>query len=552
MYPFRAVRFSSQYFKIVCNIFMFAFIDKKYLFISTFTVLFLFSAYTLFISVNSHLQFINFSYQHEFREGAALNITKLYINHENPFDIRHQPQDSYVYGFLYPLVVSPFAKAYGNTLAVHRWVSYVFILLTCLLIFLALNSIKLNPVFSFAAAVILHQSFIFYNGLVAVARPEGLGIFLFTLGILIPWRFKFSSWSCLVSIFLGILAYLTKPYYILIIPFVAIYMFLFVSKRKALFYGLISVFLVLIMVIAVALIYETYHNNTFFIQNNLATYVYIHMKEQLFGYLKVNIFLFIIIIFCVLIIFKNFLYHDFKNIFKDVYHKIHNKFLFNKNINIFKDEPVVKTSFDMLFSFVFLFTLVLFVVKFGGHTGSYRGQYLFHLTSPFLILTTFQFIKISNNKVFQSAIAVLLILSLRLEFKAVNYNFERFTSDYKKTEDIIGKSKNPLNSPETVSIVLQQNKSIYNSGHSECFPFGISELSLFLGASSDVAERNNEFKKEINEKIRNKEFDLILISKISKVYNNIFIEPNLLAQNYQCADTLNGPLTIIETWYPIK
>lgn len=71
------------------------------------------------MSVNSHLEFIKFAYQHEYMEGAALKVTKLYLNQENPFDIMKQPQDTYVYGFLYSLVVFPFAKGYGNTLVVH-------------------------------------------------------------------------------------------------------------------------------------------------------------------------------------------------------------------------------------------------------------------------------------------------------------------------------------------------------------------------------------------------------------------------------------------------
>ena len=527
-------------------------IVEKYLFILTTVALFFFNAYTLFMSVSSHLEFISFPYQHEYMEGAALNTTKVYLNNENPFDIRHQPQDTYVYGFLYPLVVSPFAEVYGNTLAVHRCVTYIFIFLTCLLIFLALNSIKLNPVFSFTAAVVIHQSFI-YNGLIPIARPEGLGIFLFTLGILIPWRFKFSSWSCLVSIFLGVLAFLTKPYYILVIPFVCIYIFTFVSKRKALWYAAISVLLILIMIVSVSLIYETLLNNSFFHPKNIAIYDFSHMKDQLIRYLKVNIYLLLIIILSFTIKIKKFSYDISKNATRKFFDSVSSKFLFNKNINVFRNEPLIKTNYDLLFGFVFLFSLVLFIVKLGGHTGNGRGAYLYHLASPFLVLTTFQLVRTTNDKLFKSVVAILLIYTLTRQFKPARFDYATPIACFENIRELIRKSNNPLNSPETVSIMIEQNKVVLNSGHSEYFRTGVSDLSLLTSTSRNVEKREMEFEKELNDQIINKKFDVILLTK-GNHYR--LIDTAALIQNYLCADTICAYMPLkewkIELWYPKK
>lgn len=526
---------------------MFDFTLKKYLLIFTTAVLFLFSAYTLFTSVNSHLKFIEFPYQHEYREGAVLDITRLYLENENPYELKHQPQDTYVYGFFYPFISTPFAKFFGNTLSVHRSVTYAFIILSCILIFFTLISMKVNPVFSFAGAVLLHQSLI-YNGLTSIARPEGLGIYLFMLGILIPWRFKFSYRSCLVSIVCGILGYLTKPYYILVIPYIGAYLFFFVSKRKAMIYGCVSVLLLLIMVIVMDLIYETYHNNTFFHHNNMAIYDYGFMKEQVYYYLKVNIVLIIIIILSVVNISIKFANQNQVKSIKKFISKVRTSFSFIKSINIFKDEPVINTNINFLFGFVLLFTMILFVIKFGGHMGNSKGAYLFHLASPFLILIVFELINTGSNKYFLSTAAILIMFTLRYQFKTVNYYFESITAYYKNVEELISKSDNPFNSPETVSIILGQNKKVYNSGHSEYFISGESILSKRFGASSGVAKRNDEFIKEVNEKVRNKNFDLILLTK----YFPSDIDPAVLAQNYKCSVTLNGPVGKTDAWYPVK
>lgn len=522
---------------------------RKYSFIVSCAVLLLLSFYSLFTSVDLHLQTINFPYQLEYREGAVLIVTGHYIKNENPYDINYQPQNTYAYGFLYPMIVSPFAKIFGNTLAVHRWVTYIFILLTCSLVFSTLLRMKVNLIYAFTAAVILHQSLV-YNGLTSIARPEGLGIFLYLLGIILPWRFNFSRLSLAASIILGAAGYLTKPYYVLVIPCILIYLFIFISKRTALIYGIISLLFIMTMAFTVNSFYETYLNNTFFHHINTASYKFSYMADQLLNYSAVNIFLLTIIFLSVIILIKNYFLHP-KIIQKD-YNNTRKKFIFSKSLNIFKNEPVLKTGSDLLFGFVIFFTVLLFVIKLGGHQGNFKGAYLYHLTSPFLILTTFQFIKSNKNIFYQLAVSVMLMITLLIQFKSVDLELGNQLNDCKITEDVIAKSNNVLNTSETVSIMLHQNKRIYDSGHSEYFSTGINDLSIFLNVSGDVERRNNEFKNEINDKINRKEFDLILISSNVSIFNYLFFDWDAFYRNYELVEVLNGPLSKIEAWYPVK
>lgn len=508
---------------------------KKYLFILTIAALFFICAYTLFTPVKSHIDFINFPYQHEYMEGAVLSITGLYTLNENPYDIIRQPQNTYGYGFLYPIMVAPLAKIIGNNLIVHRWFNYVFILLTCLLIFLALNFVRLNPVFSFAAAVIVHQTLV-YNGWIAIARPEALGIFLFTLGILIPWRFKYSSMSLIISIFIGILAFLTKAYYILLIPYICIYIFIFVSKKKALWYAGISIILFLIVMLIVHLNYETFLNNSFFNPENTAGYDFAHMTEQLTRYLRTNLFLLAITFISIIFIIKTF---SFK------------KFSLNRNLNVLKDEPVIKSGYDLLFTFVFMLSMLLFIVKFGGHLGAGKGAYLYHLNTSFFILMTFQLLQKVNDNIVKSIAAILIIYTLTHQFKTQQMDYAASIVCYEELESLISRSKNPLNSPETVSIMIDMNKAVLNSGHSQYFRNGISGISRQLGFAGIIEKREEEFEKELNDQIRNKEFDLIMQTK-GNYYR--LIDTAVLIQNYQITDTVCAYMPLkewkIDLWYP--
>lgn len=513
---------------------------KKYLYNSVLIILAVFSAYTLYQSVNSHLQFIKYPYQQEFREGAVLPATGHFVNNENPFDMKYQPQDTYVYGFFYPWLTSHFAKIYGNTLEVHRWISYIFILLTCLLIFLTLNHLKVNPVFSFAAAVILHQSLV-SNGLISLARPEGLGIFLFVMGILVPWRFKFSYISCLISIFLAIAGFLTKPYYIFAIPVIMIYLFIFVNKRKAVIYGCISILFIIITLFSVNLVFESYLNNTIFHPGNVAVNDYMHMFRQFMYYFRSNAVLFIIIVISFLI----------QKVINRKSNTV-NENSGNNSANNSFNKPLIKTNSDLLFVFTLIFSLIMFIIKLGGNTGNGGAAYLYHLASPFLVLVTFQIVNNIHSKIFHSAVVLLLIFTLFWHYRVVSYHYENSMVCFEEIKEILKNKNNIYNSSEIVSIMTEQNKELYNNGHSEYFKTGACKLGELTGTTTGVKERQNEFNKNVNSKIMNKEFDLVLLTNN---YFSLMLDTALLSKYYFNTDTLCAPMPPnknwqIQVWYP--
>jgi hypothetical protein len=502
------------------------------------------SLFTAAKTFRSHLNTINYPYQLEYREGAVLAVTDLYVKNENPYDIKFQPQYTYNYGFLYPLTTSFFARYYGNSLAVHRWVSYACILMTCLLVFFSLIHLKVNTVLSFAAAVILHQSLI-YNGLTSIARPEGLGILLYVTGILLVWRFKFSTISLIACVVTGIFGYLTKPYYSFAIPAIILYLFLFISKKKAVMFAVMSLLLIIVMIFIVNMSYDTFFNNTFFVHLNYSDFNMRHMLSQVILYVKINAVLLIVISLSAAILLSGYSNSRNGNTFV-----IKNFWLKLKEAKFQKwNEPIFKTDADMLFGFVMILSVTIFVFYLGGNTGSDNAAYLFHLSFPFLILTAFQLANKVRSYAFD--ITIVLIFTLGVQFKPRSFKYTKQIEKSRKIEDIISGKENILNSAETVSIIIDQEKKLYNSGHTEYFQNGQSELSGFLGMTENTLMRNTEFKNEISNKIALKEFDLILVSETISSFEE-FIDRTILTRNYGISDTLSGPLSKIEVWLPVK
>jgi hypothetical protein len=504
------------------------------------------SLFTAAKTFRSHLITINYPYQLEYREGAVLAVTDLYVKNENPYDIKFQPQHTYNYGFMYPLTTSFFAEFFGNNLAVHRWVTYASILITCLLVFFSLIHLKVNTVLSFTAAVILHQSLV-YNGLTSIARPEGLGILLYVTGILLVWRFKFSTFSCIACIVTGILGYLTKPYYSFAIPAIFLYLFFFISKKKAVTFAVMSLLLIIVMVFTVNMSYDTFFNNTFFVHVNYSDFNLSHMFSQVILYVKINAVIFVILFLSAAILLLRYTKSPNENT-----SFIQNYWLKLRNIYSLKwNEPIFKTETDMLFGFLMILSLTIFVFYLGGNTGSDNAAYLFHLSSPFLILTTFQLANKVRSYALTITIVLLLILTLGFQLKPKSFTYTKQIEKSRIIEDLISGKENILNSAETVSIIIGQEKKLYNSGHTEYFQSGKSELSGFLGMSDNTEIRNTEFKNEISNKIALKEFDLILISETISSFAE-FIDKSILIKHYEISDTLSGPLSKIEVWLPVK
>ena len=147
-------------------------------------------------------------YQIELREGASLVMTQSLLNGRNPFSLESHPLGMNNYGLGYSSAVWPFALLFGNTLLVHRSITLVFILATCLLVAGTVYRFQRNLVYGIACSAFIMVGLMGRGGIGAF--PSAMGVFLFLAAALIPFNRSFDYPSLLASIFLSLMAFYTS------------------------------------------------------------------------------------------------------------------------------------------------------------------------------------------------------------------------------------------------------------------------------------------------------------------------------------------------------
>ena len=139
---------------------------------------------TLFLLVLWMIYFIvvtiTIPYQIEYREGAAPVMTEFFLKGKNPFSLENQPLGMNNYGFVYSLFVLPIAALFGNTLLVHRIITFFFIILSCLLIFQTTSKVNSDRYLAFVGAAFIAMGLAARGG--EGAFPSAMGEFLFLAG----------------------------------------------------------------------------------------------------------------------------------------------------------------------------------------------------------------------------------------------------------------------------------------------------------------------------------------------------------------------------------
>lgn len=421
-----------------------------------------------------HWQLITFPWQIEYREGAFFNQTKLMLAGLNPFSLINQPQSSTQYGIVYPLVTTALAKIFGNSLFLHRIVSGLAIISSLTLIFFMFDKVSL--------LIRLSLISLMYVGLLDIGSPLGtidaLGFFLFIMAFFIPYKNNYSYKSLFICVILGILAFYTKAYFLLVLPALTVYLFFNISKKKAFIFVIFSAFAGLISIYIVNRFFETYFRE---ILLNIAPnfkFSYLIFQTKLF----IRQYLF----FCV----------GFSSLF--IITIAYNKQRFYKNIFLF---------------FACISGLVL--LKMGGNDGSSMVYYN-QLLLPFLLLFASSML-VTKSRKFSYLFVLLILIDLYRwspDIKFIN------VKDYSKQWASVGKYLDSYrnvysNTPVTTVELIKRGKEVNNSGLSDYFLYGTKSNSFFKAIISPtddkVLARYEEHISNINSKIAAGNYDLIIL-----------------------------------------
>jgi hypothetical protein len=481
-------------------------------------------------------------YQIEYREGAAQVMTQILLKGGNPFSSENQPLAFNNYGVAYNLVVLPLAALFGNTLLVHRGVTLFFIVLSCLLIFQTLFRVNHDFLFAAAGAILVLMGVAGRGGFGAF--PSAMGEFLFLAVILIPVFRSFDFLSLCLSAVLGVIAFYTKPYFVLSFGIVATYLFIFVSKKKGLLYGLLFVALFIFSYFVVRYFYKYYFVDTVLSNlNQTSDASWGHVSDQL---LEAAREFHLSIILAAAMLLLSFTKFHLKN--------ISIKELFSRLNFLNMDRPLVNQPLNYFVYFLALSSSA-FILILGQNGGSYMN-YLYQIVLPPFYLVLFQGIKSSSRL---GLISFFLIMLNIISFGWFRFNpgflQQAYSPEWATLYQYVDGSKRVLNTPIVTSELVRVGIAPVDSGHTEYYfalqPYANNKL---LGPNYDVVKQNGEaYKNLVRRSMIDGEYSYIIMN----VGNHIFMIGDR-AKYYSLIQTLTIPMPqvdqqwTVEIWKPIN
>ncbi|MBF0595105.1 MAG: hypothetical protein HQL22_09065 [Candidatus Omnitrophica bacterium] len=434
-----------------------------------------------------HYHFIVYPFPNEYREGAMLTTTAGLVRGVNPYDLQNQPQYMNDYGIFYSIVTWPFAKIFGVTMLVHRLVTAFFIFACCGVMFWIMRRRRADLVFCGLAMVSFYAVCLYPGTTTPMANPSSLGLFIFLLALFIPWARGFSYPSLLISVVLGILAYYTKPYFLLCVPMMALYLFLFVSKRRSIAFSGVFALLALLSIICVHRQWNCYFSNCFFLHSNPGHLSWRQSVNQFNAFVGLNhkVLLYSAIVLAVQALLTP------KDWFKVV-------------------------CFKRPLPFILYCTIICSVVLvfwLGKHEEAFLWYY-FHLLSPLLLIC--MAVTLSRQQPWTLIFMPWLLLSCwSIVQSDMNIKLNPADEGWRSVRDLISTHKDILNSPLIAPLLVQQNKPVYDNGLSEYFKQGGYRdndlVKIFSKGDPRIIMRYYYFMNEVREKIKRREFDLVLI-----------------------------------------
>ncbi|CAA0106086.1 Uncharacterised protein [Halioglobus japonicus] len=501
----------------------------------------------------NHWQLIAHAFPLDYNEGGMLVTTSTILQGGNPYSIASQPTHISLYPVLYNIVVAPLASVFGNTFELHRAVSGFFILACCALCFYLCRKESAGRVESLTAAAMLYAAMLYYS--TPVASTNSFGLFLFLAAITIPWVNAFSTRSLAVAIVLGVLAFYTKQYFVACLGYVALYVFLAVSKKRAIYFGVAATVVFIAVLAWVCYTSPYYLEATFFAVRGgyrmaaSDAHVFTQLQEYALIYLPV------LVILVGAIAARWYFIIALKASSGEAVRG-------DAAVNLARfDKPLLQVNLNYIW-FCLACSLIIFVLVLGKNRGNHL-TYLFQLVSPFLLVGVFALISDMPKARWPFRILTLLAFynsyaMLPTDFSVEDKGWQAIRSEIAGADDIYA-------STLVLEEIIEKDGPIYLSGGTRYFIFGGDKPAFLKKANEqdDVLEVWERFVKQVQTKIETQQFDLLLIdNKMNLPQSLLNTEVNtkaILKEHYQLTanvklplmDRLGGGNFRMQVWKPI-
>jgi hypothetical protein len=454
-------------------------------------------------------------YQIELREGTALVITRLLLMGKNPFTFENHPLAMTNYGIGYNLVVLPVAALFGSTLFVHRTVTFVLILFSAAICFLAVYKKNKEISLALICATFVAASLIGRGGIGAF--PSATGAFLFLVAVLVPYLRSFDTSSLVASAFISLFAFYTKPYFILSFGIVAAYLFLFVSKMKAGVYSLLFTSFFSIVFLGVRVVLPLYFIDTLTGNINNIQKSPEHLKAQL---IQLFFYFYPTLVLAIIIFIKELSKRRPGQFFNSTSKRTFN--LFNWQ------QPFINHSMDYLF-YSSVCSFLAFVLILGPHKGNYL-VYAYQIIIPLFFCWLFQNVDLNHKLGFAAVLLILLNLFL-WEKETLNPVMlkQRDSKEWAELYGYVSSAKNVLNNSVVTSEIVEMGIMPVDAGQTLVYyimPY--KDNNLFGPSYSSWHENGVKYTKYVDQNIKNKNFDLV----VTTMEKADFYHVKLLDENY--------------------
>lgn len=452
---------------------------------------------------------ITIPYQIELREGAAQVVTRLLLSRENPYTFEHQPLAMNIYGLGYNLAVLPFAAWFGNSLAVHRSMTFAFIVLAALITASAVFQTRRDVSAALICAAFVMIGLIGHAGIGAFS--SAMGGFLFLAAVLIPYLHSFSARSLTTSMVLTLVAFYTKAYFVLAFGVVASYVFLFESKKKAVQYGLTFLLLFMLLFLIVRPLFPLYFFDVFIVNMSMSWLSYPHMWSQLSSLFQS--FLPILSLTVVLLLTRHAQAGTPRA-------KVERRQF--PGISIEWRLPLIRYSFDFPLYF-FACTLTVFAFILGRHMGN-SMNYAYQLLVPSFIC--WFAIRITPGRNFSLLFSVLVLYNLfswQAGLLSPRLLEQRDSKEWERFFTYVRSSSNILNSQLEASEVSRLGLTPMDTGQTIVYyqvkPF---EDSFLTPVSYDAVVADGvKYTVFIDQSIAKQKFDLVVTVKEKGVFYHV-------------------------------
>jgi hypothetical protein len=466
-------------------------------------------------------------YPLEYREGAILMSTAKFASGGNPFSWENQPTYLNVYGILHSVLLAPVCVLLPGEIAeVHRTASMLLMLGACALVTWILVRRGASPILAIGAGLVYYGQLL--HTFLPVARPDSLGLFLFLVSVLGPIASNFSLASLVVSAVTALLAWITKPYFALGGVVIGLYTLLAVDWKAGLLYCTSSALAAAGIGIFLNRFFEAYFYDVLLVNAGSGlSHSLPHLGFQVVKFLVINAPL---ITLCVVLILSSRKFRP---------HPV----AFDRTVampSAASDQglvPVLRhldpVTFQLLVSGGALYVLA-------QNVGS--AEYFFHLLTPFFLIKAVMFV---GRKSFP-------FLALFVLLCQASVYAPRFPKDYSSQwADLtmrLSAETTILSGPPTVKFALDNGRSIYDSGQTEYFQFGLKYDSALASAAK---ARWKTFTASLRQQLREASFSLV----VTTVDAPSLVDRQLIGICYQRQETIPAPMyysrsIALELWRP--